>query len=105
MRFPPGMLHAIINGAPPGAHVVVASVCMQPDTIEPAPAIHKQLRLDFVPGYSSREFATRLADITEGRIDAAAVVNEATGLAEIPGACKLLSRNQELVKVTVDSTR
>ena len=101
----PGMLHAIIEGAPPGARIVVAGVCMQPDTIEPALAINKQLGLDFVLGYSPVEFEVTLADIAEGRIDAVAIVSEEIGLAEIPGAFERLSRNPELVKVTVDSTR
>jgi threonine dehydrogenase-like Zn-dependent dehydrogenase len=101
----PGMLQAIIEGAPPGARIVVAGVCMQPDTIEPALAINKQLGLDFVLGYSPAEFAATLADIAEGRIDAAAVVSEEIGLAEIPRAFERLSREPELVKVTIDSTR
>jgi len=61
--------------------------------------------LDFVLGYSPAEFATTLDDIAEGRIDAAAVVSEEIGLAEIPDAFERLSCEPELVKVTVDSTR
>jgi threonine dehydrogenase-like Zn-dependent dehydrogenase len=101
----PGVLQSIIEGAPPGARIVVAGVCMQRDSIEPALAINKQLGIDFVLGYSPEEFAGTLADIAEGRIDAAAVVSEEIGLAEVPLAFERLSREPELVKITVDSAR
>jgi threonine dehydrogenase-like Zn-dependent dehydrogenase len=101
----PGILQSVIEGAPPGARVVVAGVCMSPDTIEPALAINKQLSLDFVLGYTPEEFATTLRDIAEGRLDAASVLSDDIGLADVPVAFARLSSAADLVKVTVDSTR
>ena len=64
----PGMLQEILRGAPIGARVVVAGVCMEDDLIRPMLAISKEIALQFVLGYLPNEFADTL-DRDRGRQD------------------------------------
>jgi hypothetical protein len=52
----PGVLQSILDGAPFFTRVVVVGVCMQPDTLEPAMGINKEIHLRFVLAYSPLEF-------------------------------------------------
>jgi (R,R)-butanediol dehydrogenase/meso-butanediol dehydrogenase/diacetyl reductase len=52
----PGVLQSTIGLARPRGRVVVVGMCMQPDTIMPALAIAKELRLDFVVAYEKSDF-------------------------------------------------
>ena len=60
--------------------VVVAGVCMQPDTMHPFFAIAKQINLQFVFGYDPGEFADSLRAIAEGEIDVAPMITGEVGL-------------------------
>jgi threonine dehydrogenase-like Zn-dependent dehydrogenase len=101
----PNILQSLIEGAPPGAQIVVAGVCMETDRIEPSLAINKELELTFVFGYSPNEFAQTLRDIAEGRIDAEAIVTSRVGLGETPDAFKRLARPDADVKIVVEPWR
>lgn len=101
----PNVLQSLIEGAPPGAQIVVAGVCMEADRIEPSLAINKELELTFVFGYSPEEFARTLHDIAEGRIDAMAIVTSRVGLAETPAAFARLARPDADVKIVVEPWR
>ena len=46
----PGIIDDVLRRAPVGARVVVAGVCMQPDTVHPFFAIAKQINVQFVFG-------------------------------------------------------
>jgi len=97
----PGLLQSVMEGAPTGAQVVVAGVCMAPDTIEPFIAINKQLELRFVLGYSPEEFAGTLGHIAEGRIDVAPVITDTVGLEGVAGAFAALGDPEAQCKVMV----
>lgn len=101
----PGMLQAIIEGAPPGAQVVVVGACMESDAIEPLMAINKQLGLDFVFAYTPEEFSGTLANIASGRIRAEPLVTKVVGLPEVPEAFALAARADEHAKIVVDPRR
>ncbi|GGC87310.1 zinc-binding dehydrogenase [Chelatococcus reniformis] len=98
----PGMLQAVIDGAPPGSRIVVVGACMQSDAIEPLMAINKQLSFDFVFAYSPEEFAATLANIAGGRIKAGPLVTKVVGLAAVADAFALASRADEHAKIVVD---
>jgi threonine dehydrogenase-like Zn-dependent dehydrogenase len=48
--------------------VVVVGICIQPDTVEPAMGVTKEIDLRFVLGYSPLEFRDTLHMIAEGKI-------------------------------------
>jgi threonine dehydrogenase-like Zn-dependent dehydrogenase len=98
----PGMLDQAIFDAPVGSRIVVAGVCMQPDTIRPLLAIVKELDLRFVYAYSQEEFAATLGAIAEGEVDVTPLVSGTVGLDGVAGAFEVLGRAEEHVKVLVE---
>jgi threonine dehydrogenase-like Zn-dependent dehydrogenase len=98
----PGMLDAAIFAAPTGSRVVVAGVCMEPDTIRPLIAIVKELDLRFVYAYSQEEFAETLRAIAEGELDVAPLVSGSVGLDGVAGAFDALRAAEHHVKVLVE---
>lgn len=76
----PGVIDDVLRRAPAGVRLVVAGVCMQPDTVHPFYAITKQISIQFVFGYDPAEFATSLRAIAEGGIDVAPMITGTVGL-------------------------
>lgn len=70
----PGIIDDVLRRAPAGIRLVVAGVCMQPDTVHPFYAITKQINVQFVFGYDPTEFANSLRAIAEGEIDVAPMI-------------------------------
>jgi threonine dehydrogenase-like Zn-dependent dehydrogenase len=101
----PGMLAKLMEACPAGSQIIVAGVCMQPDTIEPFIAISKQIDFRFVLGYTPDEFAKTLSDIAEGRIDVAPVITDAVGLSGVADAFQRLSDPESQVKIVVEPAR
>jgi threonine dehydrogenase-like Zn-dependent dehydrogenase len=101
----PGVLQSVIDGAPAGAQVIVAGVCIESDRIEPFLCVSKALDFRFVLGYTPEEFAATLRNIAEGRIDVAKVISDTVGLAEVPAAFAALADPAAQVKVLVDPAR
>ncbi len=98
----PGLLQNLVEGAPPDARIIVVGVCMEPDRIEPAMAITKELDLRFVLGYTPEEFAETLHAIADGRIDVAPLITDKVGLSGVADAFERLSSPNEQVKVLID---
>ncbi|WP_209923801.1 zinc-binding dehydrogenase [Mycolicibacterium lutetiense] len=78
----PGIIDDMLRRAPAGVRLVVAGVCMQPDTVHPFYAIAKQINIQFVFGYDPTEFANSLRAIAEGEIDVAPMI---TGTVDLDG--------------------
>jgi threonine dehydrogenase-like Zn-dependent dehydrogenase len=97
----PGVLQAIIEGAPPRARIVVVGVCMQTDHIEPFLAVAKQLEVRFSFGYSPAEFSTTLDRLGRGEIPTGALVTDVVGLDDVAGAFAALGSPGEHGKVIV----
>jgi threonine dehydrogenase-like Zn-dependent dehydrogenase len=100
-----GLLQQIIFAAPPAARVIVAGVCLEDDTIQPARAIVKELSMQFVVGYTPEEFATALALIADGRIDVDPLVSGRVGLEDVPAAFTQLAHPEGNAKVLVEPWR
>ena len=98
----PGMLDEVIYAAPPRSRVVVAGVCMQPDTIRPLLAVVKELEVRFVFGSEPDEFAAALHAIAEGEVDVSSLVTGIVGLDGVPDAFEMLGRAEHHVKVLVE---
>jgi 2-desacetyl-2-hydroxyethyl bacteriochlorophyllide A dehydrogenase len=101
----PGIIQGLMEACPPGSQIIVAGVCMQPDTIEPFIAISKQIDFRFVLGYTPEEFATTLSDIAEGRVDVAPVITSAVGLTGVADAFAALADPERQVKIVVEPGR
>ena len=98
----PGVIQQVMEGAAPGARVVVVGVCMETDRIEPFFGIVKQLNLQFVLGYTGAEFAESLRHLAEGRIDASALITGTVGLDGVAAAFADLANPEKHAKVLVD---
>jgi len=97
----PGVLQALIEAAPAGAHIVVAGVCMETDPIEPSMAITKEIEITFVFGYTPEEFALTLRQLAEGVIDVSGLVTGKVGLEGVAGAFTALGDPEAHVKILV----
>lgn len=97
----PGVIDDVLRRAPAGARVVVAGVCMQPDTVHPFYASAKQISLHFVFGYDPSEFAESLRAIAEGDIDVAPLVTGEVNLDGVAEAFADLSDPERHCKIVV----
>lgn len=101
----PGVLRELMRGAPQGARIVVAGVCMEDDVIKPVMGINKELSLQFVLGYTPGEFMDTLGHLAEGRIDVAPLVTGAVGLGGVADAFTTLATPNAHAKIIVEPWR
>ncbi|MGW6486109.1 zinc-binding dehydrogenase [Streptomyces sp. NPDC055056] len=98
----PGMLDGILAAAPLHARVVVAGVCMGPDTIRPSLAVNKELDLRFAVGYTPLEFRNTLHALADGTLNAAPLVTGRVGLTGVANAFTALADPEVHAKILVD---
>ncbi|HEU4846510.1 MAG TPA: zinc-binding dehydrogenase [Burkholderiaceae bacterium] len=101
----PGVLRHVIDGAPMFARVVVVGVCMQLDQFEPAVAIHKEIDLRFVLGYSPLEYRDALHMIADGKVNCAPLITGVVGLDGVAQAFTDLGDPQLHAKILIDPAR
>jgi threonine dehydrogenase-like Zn-dependent dehydrogenase len=98
----PGVIDSIIDGAPLFSRVVVAGVCVGPDTITPAMAINKEIDLRFVFGYSPLEFRDTLQMLAEGKVDPRPLITGTVGLDGVDAAFAALGDPEAHAKILID---
>jgi threonine dehydrogenase-like Zn-dependent dehydrogenase len=98
----PGILDDVIFDAPPQARVLIAGVCMEPDTIRPLIGIVKEINLQFAFGYEPVEFAETLRAIAEGTIDVAPLITGTVGIDGVADAFDTLGDPEGHVKILVE---
>lgn len=86
----PGMIDETMRIAPRGCRIVVAGLCQGVDTITPLRGVMKELTLQFVVAYTSREFGMVIEMIARDRIDALALITDRVTLDELPDAFEQL---------------
>ena len=101
----PGLLDQIIAGAPLYSRIVVAGVCMVPDTIRPVMAINKEIDLRFVVGYTPLEFRDTLRMLAHGKVSPAGLITGRVGLNDVRAAFDALAQPGEHAKVLIDPSR
>ena len=101
----PGILDGIIASAPLLSRVVVVGVCMEPDKIQPAMAINKEIDLRFVVAYTPLEFRDTLHLLAEGKVDARPIVTGAVGLSGVSEAFAALGSAETQAKIVIDPQR
>lgn len=97
----PGMIDALMQEAPERSQILVAGVCMPPDTIRPFIGIAKRLNLQFVLGWTPENFVRSLHDLAEGRIDGSRLITGEVGLDGVPQAFADLADPGRHVKILV----
>ena len=97
----PGIIDDVLLRARTGTRLVVAGVCMQPDTVHPFFAIAKEINLQFVFAYTPDEFADTLRALAEGDIDVAPLITGVVGLDGIGVAFDDLTDPERHCKILV----
>ncbi len=97
----PGIIDDILLRARPGTRLVVAGVCMQPDTVHPFFAIAKEINVQFVLAYNPEEFAGSLRALAEGEIDATPMITGEVGLDQVGAAFDDLADPERHCKILV----
>ncbi len=97
----PGIVDDVLRRARPGTRLIVAGVCMQPDTVHPFFAIAKEISLQFVVAYDPAEFAESLRAIAEGDIDVTPVITGEVGLDGVGTAFDALADPDQHCKILV----
>lgn len=97
----PGIIDDVLLRARPGTRLVVAGVCMQPDTVHPFFAIAKEINVQFVLAYTPEEFGDSLRALAEGDIDVAPLITGEVGLDGVGAAFDDLADPERHCKVLV----
>lgn len=97
----PGIIDDVLLRARPGTRLVVAGVCMQPDTVHPFFAIAKEINVQFVLAYTPEEFTDSLRALAEGDIDARPLITGEVGLDAVGAAFDDLADPERHCKVLV----
>ncbi|OBH55078.1 zinc-binding dehydrogenase [Mycobacterium sp. E2479] len=97
----PGIIDDVLLRARPGTRLVVAGVCMQPDTMHPFFAIAKEINVQFVLAYTPEEFGDSLRALAEGDIDVSPLITGEVGLDEVGAAFDDLADPERHCKILV----
>ncbi len=98
----PGVIQQCVQLCEPRGTVVVAGVCMKPDTLLPITAVLKELRLQFVAFYQRRDFELTLDLLGSERIRADRFVTDVIALDALPAAFEALKQPSTQCKVIVE---
>jgi len=101
----PGVIDSIMTAAPANARIVVVGVCMERDHIEPMFGINKELNLQFVLGYSGKEFTTTLHNLAEGKVDPSPLITGKVGVEGVVQAFVDLGSPEHHAKILVEPWR
>lgn len=97
----PGIIDDVLLRARSGTRLVVAGVCMQPDTVHPFFAIAKEINVQFVLAYTPDEFTDSLRALSEGHIDVTPLITGEVGLDGVGGAFDALADPERHCKILV----
>jgi threonine dehydrogenase-like Zn-dependent dehydrogenase len=96
-----GIIDDVLLRARPGTRLVVAGVCMEPDTMHPFFAIAKEINVQFSLAYTPEEFTESLRAIAEGEIDVGPLITGEVGLDEVGQAFDDLADPERHCKILV----
>ncbi|MDT5284274.1 MAG: hypothetical protein QOJ20_5469 [Mycobacterium sp.] len=97
----PGIINDVMRRAPRGSRLVVAGVCMEPDTVLPFFGTAKEMSVQFVFAYDQAEFAESLRAIADGDIDVAPMITGEVGLDGVGAAFDDLAHPDAHCKILV----
>lgn len=97
----PGIIDDVMARARNGTRLVVAGVCMQPDTVHPFFGTAKEINLQFVNAYTPEEFADSLRALAAGHIDVGPMITGEVGLDAVGAAFDDLADPERHCKILV----
>lgn len=97
----PGMIDQACAMAPRRTKLVIVGLCMEADTFRPTMAINKEISMNFVLGWTGREFVSSLEAIASGAIDVEPLITGEVDLDGVPGAFEELASPVEHAKILV----
>jgi threonine dehydrogenase-like Zn-dependent dehydrogenase len=97
----PGLINDVMRRAPMGTRLVVAGVCMEPDTVLPFFGTAKEISVQFVFAYDPVEFAESLRRIAEGDVDVTPLITGEVGLQGVGAAFDDLAKPDKHCKILV----
>jgi (R,R)-butanediol dehydrogenase/meso-butanediol dehydrogenase/diacetyl reductase len=97
----PGLIQQCIGHVRFRGRIVVAGVCLVPDTVQPGIAMLKEASVRFAMAYERRDFERTIELLERGRLDPTAMITERIGLDEVPAAFDALERPSDQCKVLV----
>jgi len=97
----PGIIDDVLLRARSGTRLVVAGVCMQPDTVHPFFAIAKEINVQFVLAYTPEEFTESLRALAEGEIDGTPLITGEVTLDGVGAAFDDLADPERHCKILV----
>lgn len=97
----PGVINDVFRRAPRGSRLIVAGVCMEPDTVLPFFGTAKEINVQFVLAYDPAEFAESLRAIAEGEIDVGPLITGEVGLDGVSAAFDELANPDTHCKILV----
>jgi threonine dehydrogenase-like Zn-dependent dehydrogenase len=97
----PGIINDVMRRAPMGTRLIVAGVCMEPDTVLPFFGTAKEMSVQFVFAYDAEEFAESLRAIADGDIDVAPLITGEVALEQVGAAFDELATPDEHCKILV----
>ena len=98
----PGLLQQLVAGAPAGTRISVAGINLDPDVIEPAHGILKELDIRFSLYYSPQEFAETVEFLASGRLEVEALITRWVGLDGVAEAFDRLGAEPTDAKILID---
>ncbi len=97
----PGIVNDVMRRAPMNTRLIVAGVCMEPDTVMPLFGTAKEINVQFVNAYDYQEFAESLRAIAEGDIDVGPLITGEVGLEGVGDAFDELATPETHCKILV----
>jgi threonine dehydrogenase-like Zn-dependent dehydrogenase len=96
-----GMFNDVLYKAPRGCTVMLIGVCMTDDTFRPVVGIYKDITVQMCMVYPPEEYPATLRRISEGTVDAAALITGQVGFGGVAAAIGTLNNPADHVKVLV----
>ncbi len=96
-----GLLQHATDVAAVDATVVIAGVCMGPDTLTPLVPMSKELDVRFAFYYRADDYVTSIEMIERGRIDPLPLVTDEIGLDDVPDRFAALKHPTDECKVLI----
>ena len=97
----PGLVQHATEVVAVDGHVTLAGACTAPETFSPLVATAKELTLQFVLYYRRRDFATTIAQLAAGHLDASSLITGSTSLDDLPQRFASLMQPSDDCKVLV----
>ena len=98
----PGLIQECLGLVRPRGRVVVAGLCMEPDTIVPAVGITKELEVRFVLAYETADFRFIARALENERVNALSMITDTVGFDDFPDAFEGLKSPSTQCKVLLE---